>query len=206
MIRTYTEDIGGVSVQASVEEAMHPQLEWLFQYMSNALAGEIRDGYRMSISFSVLTFMKSGDGLVVMAPDYRKDAMTDLTDDLTQALVIQMVQAEFLQEFGAEGGHVRYDEGVIVANSALESERIILQRAQGLGDGMSGWFITAAKLVEEGEAEEPDEYDTIMAYELVSLRPSALKVLTLSHGHIVAMNGDDVEEILDYEGNSLMRQ
>ena len=205
MLITYNEEINGIRYTFSSEEVLRPFAEPLLEAVEHIPTSRIKDGFRIRAGFSTFLLSEHNGGFDIAAPDYKDDPLTVLTTDLTLALQVQHRQVMLLYKYGIVGKAIHFYDKIAAAKGAVDySNLITLQRFEELGG--SGWVIEEYNLNEKGEAVpvEAKEYETIFAYELITRRPEVIDVLSLPDGFLVVFNGDDIIDIIDDTGESLM--
>ena len=204
MVITYNEEINGIRYTFSSEEELRPFAEPLLEAVEHIPTMRLKDGFRIRAGFSTFLLSEHNGGFDIAAPDYTDDPLTTLTTDLTLALHVQYRQVLLLHRYGIVGKAIHFYDKIAVAKGALDNDLITLQRFEELGG--SGWVIEKFSLHEKGEAvpEEAEEYETIFSYELITRRPALMDVLSLPDGFLAVFNGEDIIDIIDDKGESLM--
>ena len=147
--------INGIIFYINADESLVQMADVLAQAMKSIPVDRICDDYKFEIGFSVFICKKTGDGFTLFVPDYLNNPFLNTTEDLTISLWILMEQSNFIKEFNIEGVSTRFDEEIVIAENALSSSLICLQRFSDLGKGASGWC------VESIEKRQDDKYHTI---------------------------------------------
>lgn len=202
----YIETINGVKYHFKTEKVLYFQSESLRKAIKEIPVSKLHDNYKVEVGFSlyILKQRECDKSYDVLVPDYNKSPFSDTTDDLSLAFLIQLEQISLLQKYSLSGDLVRFDDEIMVAKDSLTKPTICLQRFHEL-DG-SGWCVN--EILQDQDDTfvnvDTDEYEMIYAYQLLSLRPSLLKVLFLPYDYIVVFNDDECIEILDKNNNSII--
>lgn len=176
--------------------------QMLLRSLESVPADEMKDGYMFEAGFSVFTCMAAEDGYQILSPDYADSPLINTTRDLSAALWVLLEQALLLKKCGIGGEPTRFDDEIVVAEGALESPLISLQRYSDLGG--SGWCVEALA-VEDGVCQTVSApYSTIYAYELFAKRPALLRVLSLPREYFVVFEENSIADILNEKNESLL--
>jgi len=196
----------GTLFTASAEEALYEQVGTLFRGIESVPPGEIRDGYKIQIAFSLFTLVENGDGYRVVAPDYLKSPFFDTTEDLTIALWIQLEQISLLRLYDVEGQLTRFDDEIGIAKGALQQRHIRLQRFSDVGDGVSAWCVEAIEKGDDGRYRivPTSDYETLYLYQLLTIRRELLRPLLLPNDYVVVFDNDTLVEILNEQNESII--
>lgn len=199
-------NINGITYYLKVDQALAPYAQVLFNALKGIPANKMREGYRFEIGFSVFTCRYEGDGYQILAPDYSGSPFRDTTEDLTISLWVLLEQAQLLKKYGLSGSPTRFDDEVVVAENALESRIVCLQRYSDLGENTSGWCIEAVRENEDGSIEmvEAERYETMYAYQIMVKRSSLIKILAFPYDYVVVFDGEEISEILNSNNESIL--
>lgn len=118
-----------------------------------------------------------------------------------------MEQTTLLNEYKADGVPTRFDEEIVIAENALSSSLICLQRFSDLGKGASGWCVESIEKQQDDKYRiiETKKYSSCYAYELLQKRESLIKALAFSYGYLIVFDTDNIVEILDENDINLKR-
>ena len=199
--------INNIKFYINADEALAPMIDILAQSMKSVPIEKLHDGYKIEIGFSVFILKATDDGFTIVAPDYLNSPFLNTTDDLTIPLWILMEQTTLLNEYKSDGVPTRFDEEIVIAENALSSSLICLQRFSDLGKGASGWCVESIEKQQDDKYRiiETKKYHSCYAYELLQKRQSLIKALAFPYGYIIVFDGDDIVEILDENDVSLKR-
>ena len=216
-MKTYSETINGIKYFASAEKALKEQVYALFELVGRIPRGNLRDGFRVEMGFSVFTFSQRRGGYQILAPDYDGDPFRETTEDLTRALLIMLSQINILKRYRVDGAPCRFDDKLILTKGALDRPLISLERSGAAFEGDSGWFLQGLRRAEDGSltpvapvgfeaAEElpAEAYGSMYAWQLLDKRPAAAELLLLPRGYFAALDGDEVLEILNDKDERLL--
>ena len=197
--------INNIKFYINADEALAPVADILAQEMKSIPVDRIYDDYKFEIGFSVFTCKAKDDGFTIVAPDYLNSPFLNTTDDLTIPLWILMEQTTLLNEYKADGVPTRFDEEIVIAENALSSSLICLQRFSDLGKGASGWCVESIEKRQDDKYRiiETKKYHSCYAYELLQKRESLIKALAFPYGYLIVFDTDNIVEILDENDISL---
>ena len=190
-MKTYIYDSNGISIRASAEEPLYPQVQILFQAIETTPHEKLKNGFSFEVGFSIFYLIEKSGDYCIVAPDYKKDPFSDTTEDLTIALWMQLEQTHLLRLYNLQWEDVRFDDKIIVAKNALHDGVISMQRFSDCSKGDSGWCV---KSVDNCENEE---YEAFFAYQLLEFRPALIKALALPYEYLVVFEGDRISAILN---------
>jgi len=94
---------------------------------------------------------------------------------------------------------LRFCDKIVAAKNVLELDNIYLERTKGCEKGDSGWYIGPVN--DEHNAEE---YEALYAYELLKLRPSLIRVLTLPFEYLVIFEKDELKAVVNERNVNIM--
>lgn len=205
-METISAVINGNKFSVSADEALVKYSRFLFGTLERIPQSAIKDGYRTEIGFSVFICQKVDDGYKIVVPHYVDSPFNHTTDDLTLALWILVEQTKMLRICKLDGVATRFDDEIVVAKGALDSQIISLQRYPDLGKGASGWCIEAVKENEDGtfHSVQASGYESIYAYQLLQMRPALMKILALPYNYLVVFDGDNISEIINENDESIL--
>jgi hypothetical protein len=155
-------------------------------------------GTRVRFGWSLLTLREDADGLIVCEPDFSGDPFQDLRPDLSTTLDVLANQTVFVRRVGVVPADVTFDQYLVVARGSLESNVVQLFRSTPSTIDDSGWSISAAD--NTAPIDDPDSFEAIRSYQLLSLRPAVLPVLVLPPEFAAVMDGDVVTAVFDAQG------
>ena len=170
--------INGIIFYINADKSLVQMADVLAQTMKSIPVDRICDDYKFEIGFSVFICKKTGDGFTLFVPDYLNNPFLNTTEDLTISLWILMEQSNFIKEFNIEGVSTRFDEEIVIAENALSSSLICLQRFSDLGKGASGWCVESIEKRQDDKYHtiETKKYSSCYAYELLQKRKALIKV------------------------------
>lgn len=204
MIVNYTEEIHGIKFRFSAEMALRPFAEPLLEAIEHIPAERIKDGFRIRAGFSTFLLSEHNGGFDIAAPDFTDDPLTALNTDLTTALEIQYRQVLLLKKLGVMGDAVHFYDKMAVAKGALEKDNLVMTRFKEMGS--SGWQVNSYSYGDNGKAEIDDTgvFEPVFVYKLMVKRPELLDFMCLPYGYTAVFRGEDLAELFDDEGESLI--
>ena len=203
-MKTYSYKINDISYRFTVEEVLLSQIKPLLGTINMTPLEKIKDGYKIQVGFSLFILRKNADNsYTILVPDYTKNPFEDTTEDLTLALGIQFEQLDILNSYKISATDVRFDDKIVVAKNALNSEHLTMQRFADL-DG-SGWCIYAVATDENGTlvSTKAEGYESCYAFQLLRLRYSLVKLLPLPYNYMAIIKGDEILDILNENNESV---
>ncbi|WP_420802087.1 immunity protein Imm33 domain-containing protein, partial [Tumebacillus flagellatus] len=77
----------------------------------------------------------------LVAPNYETNPFTEVTDDLTLSLSVQLAQNHVLTKLSVDGETSLFQDKIIAAKGAIDLERVYLERSTHQTEGDSGWYL-----------------------------------------------------------------
>ena len=195
----FIKKIGDKTFIAQAEKIFAVQVEGLFHFLTEVENDRLIDGFSIQVGWSIYFLDKREDGYHIIIHDYTKNPFEDMTDDLTISLWILLTQVSFLKPLTIEGELLRFCDKIVAAKNVLELDNIYLERTKGCEKGDSGWYIGPVN--DEHNAEE---YEALYAYELLKLRPSLIRVLTLPFEYLVIFEKDELKAVVNERNVNIM--
>jgi len=198
-VEKFIKKIGDKTFIAQAEKIFAVQVEGLFHFLTEVENDRLIDGFSIQVGWSIYFLDKREDGYHIIIHDYTKNPFEDMTDDLTISLWILLTQVSFLKPLTIEGELLRFCDKIVAAKNVLELDNIYLERTKGCEKGDSGWYIGPVN--DEHNAEE---YEALYAYELLKLRPSLIRVLTLPFEYLVIFEKDELKAVVNERNVNIM--
>ncbi|MDF2086308.1 immunity protein Imm33 domain-containing protein [Bacillus pseudomycoides] len=195
----FIKKIGDKTFIAQAEKIFAVQVEGLFHFLTEVENDRLIDGFSIQVGWSIYFLDKREEGYHIIIHDYTKNPFEDMTDDLTISLWILLTQVSFLKPLTIEGELLRFCDKIVAAKNVLELDNIYLERTKGCEKGDSGWYIGPVN--DEHNAEE---YEALYAYELLKLRPSLIRVLTLPFEYLVIFEKDELKAVVNERNVNIM--
>lgn len=192
---TNTLTIAGACVKVTCADQLSAQAEWLLALISRVAHARgprfIREGVHIEAGWSMLTLARGGEGYVVCEPDFSADPRTAIRPDVTCTLWVQAQQNDVVQRLNVIGVAAKYSDKVVCAKGCLAEKHVFLKRSEP-SRGDTGWYIGPV-----AEADGVREYDGLYVYQLLHIRPSLLRVLSLPPGYLAVFADDRIDAIVD---------
>jgi hypothetical protein len=193
----------GISLVAECSEDLREQAQELLKKLAelNQKVPKLKDGTTIEFGWSLLTLSDSNGELVVCEPDFARDPFHNYVPYVDHTLRVLTEQVTLLNFLGLEAANSSFRDRILISRGCLQQERIYLKRslAEALND--SGWYIGE---VEDSKPEvTTDDLDIIYVYQLLILRPSLMKVLSLPPENLVVFSGDKIEAIFNESGKNI---
>ena len=186
-------------IRVNVDSHMEEQAEALLDVIGKLDIDKFCDNYKIQIGCTLYILREKAGEFIVFAPDYSKNPVYDITDDLTIPLWIQLEQGILLNKVGLTGELVSCYDKIICSKGAMDLDDIYLERTKGYEKGDSGWFIGS---LDENDKEE--ELEAFYIYEMIKLRPSIMQILSLPSGYMAVFNKENLVAIVDDDDNDVL--
>jgi len=185
-------EMGAKTIIVRCDVALRPQAEWLLGYIRETFGsdgGQLRDGFKLQVGWSILSLREQNGKLVINEPNYYGDPFTECHDDISCTLRVQVEQNAILQLAEVDDAvPALFQDKVVLAKGCLDEKRVYLERTKNSPPGDSGWYIGPAA----GGKRKP-ALEAIYVYDLLKERPALLQVLALPPGYLVVFDGDKIE-------------
>lgn len=195
-----TKVISGRKFVANCEEFLSPQVEWLLELFKEIEAdqGQITPGMKIQIGWTIYTVIDRDGVFEIVAPNYKTNPFSDMSEDLSVSLSVQLAQNHILNKLNIDGEASLFQDKIVVAKGAIDLEKVYLERSKNYIIGDSGWYLGPVE-----ESNEDSELEAYYIYQLLNLRPSLLKALAIPRGYIVVFEKEEIEAVLDEDDNSI---
>ncbi|WP_127534409.1 immunity protein Imm33 domain-containing protein [Paenibacillus kobensis] len=192
--------ISGRKFVANCEEFLSPQVEWLLELFKEIEAdqGQITSGMKIQIGWTIYTVIDRDGVFEIVAPNYKTNPFSDMSEDLSVSLSVQLAQNHILHKLKIDGEASLFQDKIVVAKGAIDLEKVYLERSKNSTNGDSGWYLGPVE-----DSNEDSELEAYYIYQLLNLRPSLLKALAIPSGHIVVFEKDEIEAVLDEDDNNI---
>ena len=108
------------------------------------------------------------------------------------SLLILAQQNDILNKLKITGEPVLFSDKVVYDDDCLSKKRVYLERLTDVSEGDSGWYI--------GNPEDKTSETNLKAlyvYQLISIRPELLSVLSLPSEYVAIFDADKIEAIVN---------
>lgn len=161
-------------------------------------SGWLGDGVKIKVGWSIFTLCAKEQFLIVYEPDYTKNPVSDLREDISCSLGILAEQVNLLKRLNIEAEDISFQDKILVAHNALKQRKVYLERKRSENSGQSAWYIGIV------EGDEPAEKNEIFfVYDLVQIRPALLKAMTLPSGFLIVFDGNEIEAVLNEKNENI---
>jgi hypothetical protein len=181
------------------DDALTAQGEWLADAVERH--AEIWIGATIEVGWSVFKLLEQNGQLVLCEPDFDKDPFSVFRCDVSESLKTLVTQNGFLDGVKAKPCQVRFDDKVIFKKGCLSAPNLYGERSSP-SRGDSGWYFGP---VEGGTPISPEELEAVFAYQLASMRPELIKVLSLPAGWLVLFNGPLLTKVVNEQNMEVGR-
>lgn len=196
--------IAGKKIVVNASQGLKPQARWLLVVIekSHRNGFVIKDGSRLQIGWSFLTFRRQADeSFIVCEPNYFKNPFQDELRSVDLTLEVQARQVDFVTKYGIDPQITSFQDKIIFAEGALSVAQIYMERSSPNAEKHdSGWYIRP-----RAKSEVQPKLEAIYAFQLLTFRPELFDILILPTGFAAFVNENGVEEILDAQNNSILK-
>jgi len=192
---TKTMTIGDRKLSFRYSKELQAQADWLEGVLADIAKERGNDFFApdrtIQLGWSTLKLVEVKGTLQLQEPDFDGDPEDDTRNQLGTTLTVIAQQNDVVNPLGVTPVPIHFLEKVVFVEGAMEEEEVFFQRSE-LKEGDSGWTL---KLLDNPKQDGP--YDWIFVYDLLQIRPEAMKILTLPVGYIAVFLGETLDAILD---------
>ena len=156
-------------------------------------------------SFFFMSERKDDNGnvfYVVQSSDYKKNPLTDKTDDVTLSLLAQNMQVETVRVANVQPEATTFKDTILVLKEAMNASDVYMNRTETAKAGDSGWYFGLLDDPDE-ENHKSDDYIRIPSYELFKFRSEAIRVLEMPVGTVAVFHDNAMTALVDGEDKPL---
>jgi hypothetical protein len=194
--------IAGRRIIVSCHENLSSQAESLLDFIQGISEknGELKDGTKIQIGWSVLTLKEKDGGLdlIVYEPDFAGNPLEELREGAFFTLLVLAQQNSVLNKLKMEGVPALFYGKVVYAKGVLDQEKIYLERSRDVSKSDSGWYVGSV----EDKSSEP-ELEAGYVYQLLQRRPETMSALTLPEGYLAIFTGNHIDAIVNEENQNI---
>lgn len=186
--------------------------DWLLQTIAGFQQQDkpFADGDRIRFGWSILTLRRKGADWLVCEPDFTRDPVTDVREDVSLTLTIASAQGYVAGRVGVKPADCFFLDWVLVKKGSLAVPRIYMQREDPVAEGDSGWYVAplpppgAEPPKEDPKARlDPKNYERTPSHRLLTVRPGLLQALALPTGYFVVLDGEEIVGVVDPKGKDV---
>lgn len=160
------------------------------------------DKVKIPFGWSELQLQKRGTEMLVCEADYSRNPWADVREDITVCIKVGWGQLDLIKKFSANPLACSFSQSIQTAAGCLDSdEELLMRRLKKAKGDDSGWFIGPADQEKLALIHERSDYDTILSYQLLALRPSMVYVLMLPLEFKINFRGDTMTSVMDGDDN-----
>lgn len=139
---------------------------------------------------------------VLQTTDFNKNPMTDKTEDITTALMVQNMQIEAIQVSKSQPMATTFKDTVLVLKEAMNAEDIYLNRSEPEKEGDSGWYFGLLDDPNE-DTHSSDDYIVVPSYQFLKIRPAVLRLLQMPVGTVAVIHQNEITALVDKDDKPL---
>lgn len=199
----YTYNINGKLVSLSCREEWKHTADFLAGVLleeEKAGAG-LEDGSIIQIGWGFYKFVQQGKGFQMVTFDYVGDPFSATEEDLSLSLRIFHEQTETLNKAQVQAVTTSFQDSMLMKKTARTAGTVYLQRLEPMVEGDSGWYMG---VVGEEGSDDPNDYERIHTYQLLSFCEAALALMPLPLGTIGLFERGQLVEVVDQDNNKLL--
>lgn len=164
----------------------------------------IEDNKIIQIGWNFFIIKKTENNYQIFAADYTNNPFKDVTDDLTLSLNILKEQLLVVKKTCAVSDDTTsFQDTVLVRKTALNSKNLYFLRQDDKNGKISGWYM--GDLNDSENSDDPNDYQTVYEYELLSLCPKAVSIMNLPVGTLAVIADNEIVSIVDSDNNEMYK-
>jgi hypothetical protein len=193
-MKNFTTKISNKNLIARCDENFSAQADWLLQTVKEIgeKNGGLKDGETIRLSWTIIKVKETSAEFILCEPDFAGNPFEHTVENVNMSLLVLAQQNDVLNKLKITGEPVLFSDKVVYDNDCLNKERIYLERLNDVSEGDSGWYIGNAE-----DKTDKSELKALYVYQLLTIRPKLLSVLSLPSEYIAIFNADKIEAIVD---------
>jgi len=163
----------------------------------------IEDGKTLQIGFNYYRIKKSDNNeYKIYSVDYHKNPLKDITEDLSLPLSIMKDQLLITKKTGLISDEViTFQDTLLVKKTSLTSPNVYFEKQQPKEGNDSGWYM--GNLDDTEKSNNPEDYEMMILYKLLTVCPKALSILNLPVGSLAIIKNNEIVGISDSNNNEV---
>lgn len=157
----------------------------------------LTDKVKLPFGWSELQIQKRGSEMLVCEADYSKNPWSDVREDIIVCIKVGWGQLDLIKKFSANPLSCTFSQGIQTAAGCFAEEELLMRRIKRSKGDDSGWFIGFVDEERMAGVHERSDYETILSYQLLALRPSMVHALMLPLEFKVKFRGDTMTSVID---------
>lgn len=174
--------IAGITVIACVRSDQESLVDYVFSVIESVTNGTPpKTGMTIQFGWTRFSLLAHGNKLIICEPDFNNDPLRENRHSIAESLDVIEGQVSFTRLHKIEPCEIRFDSILLIRKGSLDTLAIQLFREKNSDPVDSGWTVTAYG--DDEASDDPDDYETIPSYKLLSAWPNMLSVLVLPPNH-----------------------
>jgi hypothetical protein len=193
-MKDFTADVLNKNLVVRCDENFSAQADWLLQTVKEIgeKNGGLKDGETIRLSWTIIKVKETDTEFILCEPDFAGNPFENTVESVNLSLLILAKQNDVLNKLKITGEPVLFSDKIVYDNDCLSKKRIYLERLSDVSNGDSGWYIGNAE-----DNSEKTELKALYVYQLLSIRPELMSVLSLPSEYIAIFDADKIEAIVD---------
>lgn len=197
---TFETTIKDQKIKANAQQFFKNAIGALFQILKKASEQhDIFDpNFALGFGFSYFFLIKreGNDFYEISTVDYRRNPLNGRTTDLTIALIIHNMQSEMISTAKVQPQNTFFRQSMIVLRQAVKADDIYLTRTAPVDNMDSGWYLGLTDDEHEDD-HNAEDFLKVPVFELIKMRPVAMRALAMPVGTLVTISKDDITAVVD---------
>jgi hypothetical protein len=193
-MRDFTTKFLNKNLIVRCDENFSAQADWLLQTVKQIgeKNGGLKDGETIRLSWTIIKVRETYTEFILCEPDFAGNPFEHIVENVNISLLVLAQQNDVLNKLSITGEPVLFSDKVIYDDDCLSKKRIYLERLGDVSKGDSGWYIGNAE-----DKSDKSELKALYVYQLLSIRPELLSVLSLPSEYIAIFDADKIEAIVN---------
>lgn len=199
--------VGSVTLVARCEPSQVQQADMVLKKLAANHSGGVGliDRVKIQFGWSELQLQRNGSDLWVCEADYSRNPYSDLREDIIVAINIGWAQAELIRKVAAKPMSCTFLQAIQTIAGCFTEHELMMRRIKRPKEEDSGWLIGPTNPTSMAHGHEKGEYETVLSYQLLNLRPSMLQALILPVEFKAYFQGDLLVSVLDGDDREVYR-
>lgn len=164
----------------------------------------ITDKVKIPFGWSELQIRKQASGeMLVCEADYSQNPWADVREDIVVCIKVGWGQLDLIKKFSANPLTCTFSQSIQTAAGCFDEEELLMRRLKKPKGEDSGWFIGPVDQHRLAVIHEKSEYETILSYQLLTLRPSMVYALMLPIEFKIQFRGDTMTSVVDGDDRTI---
>ncbi|HSP07257.1 MAG TPA: hypothetical protein VLR94_08775 [Acidobacteriota bacterium] len=198
--------VGSITLVARCEPTQVQQADQVLKRLVANHSGGVGlvDRVKIQFGWSELQLQKRGADLWVCEADYSRNPWSDVREDIIVAINVGWSQADLIRKVSAKPMSCTFTQEIQTISNCFSVQELMMRRIKRPKGEDSGWFIGPTDPAALQDAHEKGEYETILSYQLLTLRFGMVQALLLPLEFKALFSGNTLVSVLDGDDREVL--